>query len=81
MGVAPFSWSEVYAMNEIKELELESWEAETLISMSRDYVSWNIKGKEKNCLSPWDDTSKEAMERQREFIAEKQRALQDKQVE
>lgn len=81
MGVTPISWQELSALNDMAKLDLSSWESETLISMSRDYVNWNIKGKEKNCLSPWDDTSEEAMERQREFIAEKQRALQDKQAE
>lgn len=81
IGVTPISWQELSALNEMARLELSSWESEALIAMSRDYVNWNIKGKEKNCLSPWDDTSEEAMERQREFIVQKQLALKDKQAE
>jgi len=60
MGQVPVSWSDVHGFCQSSTYDLEGWQAETLIDMSRIYCSWIHKGKDANCFSPWDDTSDEA---------------------
>ena len=51
MGVAPITYSEIYAWAD--GIELTPWEAKTIREMSVEYVSYSQKASESNCPPPF----------------------------
>lgn len=60
MGLSPITWSELLAFDQCSGLGLNSWELTQLMSMSREYCSWNSKGSQQTDIAndvPWIDRS------------------------
>lgn len=55
MGMAPLTWLDVKAYSDITGSNLTAWEADNVITMSRQYCVWHRKGEEQGCPSPWTD--------------------------
>lgn len=55
MGANPLTWSEIDSFCRRSTFDLEDWQCETVINMSRNYLAWRNKGKDLFCPSPWDN--------------------------
>lgn len=53
MGITPLTWSSIDGFCNRSTYDLEGWQAEIIIDMSRIYCSWINKGKVDICSSPW----------------------------
>lgn len=52
---APVDWPSLESYSRLTSSHLTPWEAENVISMSRQYCVWLKKGEEQHCASPWSD--------------------------
>ena len=75
MQLTPISFSELDAYCNRMKTDLTPWESITLIGMSRQYVNYLNKGTDKNCQSPWNDRSDEAIKANDDAVAAKMKAL------
>lgn len=53
-GLAPQSWTELYSWSELTARELTPWESETIIQMSRVFVSHHYMYDGKDLPSPYE---------------------------
>ena len=75
MSLSALTFTELDAYCNRMKTDLTAWESSQIITMSREYCSWNSKGKDKTCTSPWSDNSDEAIEENNARITEKMKAL------
>lgn len=64
-GITPISWLELDAYDRCNGLGLSSWEASTLMQMSRSYCRWRRQGSEQTDIPdevPYIDESEEAQQ-------------------
>ena len=64
-------WSDIAAFKQCSTFDLEPWQCELLILMSRTYCVWLNKGKEMDCFSPWDSDNPRDIARHQEYLAKK----------
>lgn len=60
MGDAPLTHSEIAAWQVNTGIELSSWEARTLLRLSREHMSQTARACKPNCPPPWASGSAEA---------------------
>lgn len=52
-GVAPLSWSEIYSWSSLTQTNLTSWEASTIMSLSRAFTASYHRFDETNAAAPF----------------------------
>jgi hypothetical protein len=70
-GPVVLSWQEVMAYNVSSAAALSPWEAETIVEMSRSYVTWRLKGSQQSDMPdevPHYSDDEEAMQALREYL-------------
>lgn len=55
MGATPLTWSEIESFTNKSGYQLNGWECEQLLSMSRSYCGFLEKAKKPSCLPPYRD--------------------------
>ena len=57
MGETTLSWTEIDSYSRLKQLDIEPWEAECLVMMSRDYLNYkHLASENRHYLSPYQPT-------------------------
>lgn len=57
MGDGPLTHAEIRACQENTGIELSSWEASTLMRLSKDYFAESHRATKRDCKAPWQDGS------------------------
>lgn len=58
MGAAPISNEELLAWQQNIRIRLSSWEARTILRLSRDYLNESQKAEKRDCPQPWSSEEK-----------------------
>ena len=56
-GISPIDWLDIDAFNRVMSFEIEPWEAETIMQLSRKYVDGHQGGQQPNGIAPYFDWS------------------------
>jgi hypothetical protein len=72
MGPAPIGWRDVEAWQNCSGVRMPPWQCRTMVELSREYLSFAIEARKRDCAAPWSD---EAMtENRRERISRQLKA-------
>jgi len=78
MGITPLTWVEINSFTNVSGYDLNNWEAEQLILMSREYCNMSHKANDDiDCPPPFDLTFSDgdALKRSRDIINRKMEAF------
>ena len=70
MGVTALDWQDIKAFSEQSSYELNGWESEMVIMMSRVYCGFSHEAKELSCTAPYNQaaSNEDAMQRNRDKV-------------
>lgn len=74
-GATSLTWDEIESFSEKSTFDLNRYDSELIIMMSRDYCSFSIKARETNCSSPYE--SKESISAMRKRVNDQINGLED----
>jgi hypothetical protein len=62
MSEVPLTSGELQAWQRISGIELTSWEARTVLKLSRDYLSMSVRAQKQECEVPWKSEEREDLQ-------------------
>jgi hypothetical protein len=71
MALAPIGWRDVEAWQRCTSVKLPPWQAQMLVNLSRQYVSFARDAEKPDCRAPWDE---EDVETRRERVSRQLKA-------
>lgn len=74
-NVTPLPWKEIQAFNDVLKIDMEPWEAEALMIMSRSYCNIYHQAKEPNYPAPYDTDTDEIREQKAQKVSDGFKAL------
>lgn len=61
MSLAPISWRDIEAWQRCTGVRLPPWQAQILVRLSREYVSFSREAEKPDCPAPWRQEDQETM--------------------